>query len=60
MTFTSRDLEQGYSFQVHNHDWEVIDIEGLHLVRRQSRTYANKSKKPKKGWSNAGRRRRFG
>ena len=25
MTFTSRQLEQGYDFRVHNHNWEVID-----------------------------------
>ena len=26
--------EQGYDFRVHHHDWEVIDMDGLKLIRR--------------------------
>lgn len=58
MTFTSRQLEQGYDFRVHNHDWEVVDCEGLKLIKRTTKKRTNR--KPKAGWSRAGRRKRFG
>ena len=57
MTFTSRQLEQGYDFRVHNHNWEVIDCEGLKVIHRPTK---KRSRKPKAGWSRAGRKRRFG
>ena len=59
MTYSSRELEQGYSFKVHNHDWEIADCEGLHLVRRRSKA-STVPRKPEKGWSRAGQKRRFG
>ena len=52
MTFTSRQLEQGYDFRVHNHNWE-----GLKVIHRPTK---KRSRKPKAGWSRAGRKRRFG
>lgn len=57
MTFTSRQLEQGYDFRVHNHNWEVIDCEGLKVIHRPTK---KRSRKPRAGWSRAGRKRRFG
>lgn len=55
------DNEQGLAFQVHEHNWEPVDFEGINLIRRpvaaeETEVVPQRSK----GWSNAGRRRRFG
>ncbi|KAA8721561.1 type I-E CRISPR-associated endoribonuclease Cas2e [Corynebacterium phocae] len=60
MTFPSRESEQGYDFEVLNHEWEVVDADGLKLVRRPRKTRPSQSDAPKPGWSRAGRKRRFG
>ena len=33
----SQRSEQGFGIQVHNHTWEAIDLDGLTLMRRQSK-----------------------
>jgi CRISPR-associated protein Cas2 len=51
--------EQGLAFQVHDHDWQPVDFEGINLMLRPaSPDEATPTRKP--GWSNAGRRRRYG
>ncbi|MCS4492460.1 type I-E CRISPR-associated endoribonuclease Cas2e [Corynebacterium sp. ES2715-CONJ3] len=59
MTFTTREYEQGYGFRVHNHEWEIVDVEGVNLVRRPSKARRAQEVKPKVGWSRAGRKHRF-
>ncbi|CEG94787.1 type I-E CRISPR-associated endoribonuclease Cas2e [Propionibacterium freudenreichii] len=51
--------EQGFDFKVHRHDWEVVDLEGLKLMRRP-RTPDRASSGMRSGWSNAAKRRRWG
>lgn len=51
--------EQGFDFEVHRHDWEVVDMEGLRLIRRPrdpDRTVGGM----RRGWSDAAKRRRWG
>ena len=55
--------EQGLAFEVHNHDWKPIDVEGLTLMLRPSGS--TEDARPggavtAKGWSAASKRRRFG
>lgn len=57
--------EQGLAFQVHDHNWEPIDIEGITLMLRPAAQPAAPAPEPGKrdpgrGWSNASKRRRFG
>jgi CRISPR-associated protein Cas2 len=57
--------EQGLAFQVHEHNWEPIDIEGITLMlrpaARSQKPAAEPGKRdPNRGWSNASKRRRFG
>lgn len=56
MVFSARN-EQGLDFRVHNHNWEVVDVDGLRLMRRplQGSDSANPMRK---GWSKASRYRR--
>ena len=55
----SANNEQGLAFQVHDHDWQPIDIEGINLMLRPARqATTNDTDIPKKGWSNAAKRRR--
>ena len=54
------DNEQGLAFQVHEHDWLPVDIEGINLMLRpapQATTNDTDSSR-KTGWSNAAKRRR--
>ncbi|MFD8494831.1 type I-E CRISPR-associated endoribonuclease Cas2e [Amycolatopsis sp. NPDC059657] len=53
------DNEQGLEFEVHRHDWIPVDFEGIQLMLRPAENNANDDGH-KKGWSNAGRRRRYG
>ncbi|MDQ2636988.1 MAG: type I-E CRISPR-associated endoribonuclease Cas2, partial [Actinomycetota bacterium] len=51
--------EQRLSFQVHDHHWEPVDLDGITLIRRPT------GRKPYNpavavGWSKASKRRRFG
>lgn len=51
--------EQRLEFQVHGHDWEPVDIDGLSLIRRPHTGQALQSAaKPRAGWSKASRYRR--
>ena len=34
MAYTSRN-EQGFSFEVLNHDWQPVDFEGISLIKRK-------------------------
>ena len=60
----SADNEQGLAFEVHQHSWVPVDHEGVHLMlrpaAREQTEGGSGSNMQKKGWSNAGRRRRFG
>jgi CRISPR-associated protein Cas2 len=54
--------EQGLAFQVHNHHWTPIDVEGIHLMLRPNdtdNTTPNSATPRKPGWSNASKRRRY-
>lgn len=51
--------EQRLSFEVHDHQWEPIDLDGITLIRRPSQQYVHNPAAPK-GWSKASKRRRFG
>ena len=57
----SANNEQGLAFQVHEHNWQPIDIEGINLMLRPAaHTNDNHANRPKQGWSNAAKRRRYG
>lgn len=51
--------EQRLSFQVHNHHWQPVDLDGVTLIRRPSERSIYNPALPR-GWSNASKRRRFG
>jgi CRISPR-associated protein Cas2 len=48
--------EQRLAFKVHQHDWEVVDLDGLKLMRRPSEAKA--ANPMRHGWSAASRKRR--
>lgn len=48
--------EQRLEFKVHQHDWEIVDLDGLKLMRRPKE--ATSSNPMRKGWSQASHRRR--
>lgn len=57
--------EQGLDFRVHGHHWDPIDIDGISLMLRPAPAPAepgqpHHAQRPKTGWSNAAKRRRFG
>lgn len=54
------DNEQGFTFRTHDHAWHPVDHEGLTLIRRPKADSPSTTPTPKKGWSNAAKRRRFG
>ncbi|MEV0294850.1 type I-E CRISPR-associated endoribonuclease Cas2e [Nocardia sp. NPDC050710] len=49
--------EQRLAFQTHRHDWEPIDIDGIHLMLRPHTSDA-KTGGARPGWSKASRYRR--
>lgn len=49
--------EQGYGFRSHRHHWDVIDVEGLTLMRRPVERQAEVSAL-RRGWSTASKQRR--
>lgn len=51
--------EQGYGFRSHRHHWEVVDVDGLTLMKRPEEPRPD-SGVLRKGWSAASRRRRAG
>jgi CRISPR-associated protein Cas2 len=57
MVFQARG-EQRLSFEVHDHHWTPVDIDGITLIRRPAEPLPNAALPT--GWSKAARRRRFG
>ena len=55
MVFNRRG-DQGLAFKVHRHDWEVVDMDGLALMRRPAEQSPTQPMRP--GWSAAARRLR--
>jgi CRISPR-associated protein Cas2 len=55
----STNNEQGFTFATHDHKWHPVDHEGLTLIRRPKQPSATTST-PRRGWSKASKRRRFG
>lgn len=50
------DTEQGYAFQVHRHDWEPVDVEGVTLMLRPAPPTDPDAPPPparEQGWSSA-------
>lgn len=59
MVYPDRSTEQGYSYRVHRHDWEVVDVEGISLIRRPlSQRRKKENAGLKAGWSKPAQRRR--
>ncbi|MFF4147376.1 type I-E CRISPR-associated endoribonuclease Cas2e [Streptomyces sp. NPDC001698] len=53
--------EQGFIFRTNDHAWHPVDHEGLTLIRRpNAQSSSNAATTPRKGWSNASKRRRYG
>jgi CRISPR-associated protein Cas2 len=53
--------EQGFTFRTHDHAWHPVDHEGLTLIRRpNAQSSSHAATTPRKGWSNASKRRRYG
>ncbi|MEJ3745562.1 type I-E CRISPR-associated endoribonuclease Cas2e [Actinomycetes bacterium KLBMP 9797] len=50
--------EQRLCFQVHDHRWQPVDLDGITLIRRPTERETYNPALPK-GWSKASRRRRF-
>lgn len=46
--------EQGLDFEVHNHHWEPVEVDGVHLIRRPTNPSTSIVRK---GWSLAAQRR---
>src|SRR5690348_8967765 len=55
----SANNEQGLTFQVHDHNWHPIDIEGIQLMLRPAAPTTQAETTPNKGWSDAAKRRRY-
>ncbi|OYO17767.1 type I-E CRISPR-associated endoribonuclease Cas2 [Enemella evansiae] len=53
----SADNEQRLDFRVHRHDWEVVDLDGVSLIRRPHDSDTTKNPM-KPGWSKAAKYRR--
>lgn len=49
--------EPRLEFRAHRHDWDVVDVDGLTLVRRPTAD-GSRDTGPRPGWSNAARWRR--
>lgn len=59
MVYPARN-EQHLAFKVHRSDWQVVDCDGLELVKRPDQTgNASQSGASRRGWSNASRYRRI-
>lgn len=50
--------EQGLAFEVHRHDWEPIDVDGVQLMRRPVAGTGRPRRDLRPGWSNASKYRR--
>lgn len=56
MVFSAK-TEQDLDFRVHRHDWEVVDFDGLKLIKRPTAQEAP-ANPMRPGWSNAAKYRR--
>lgn len=56
----STNNEQGFAFETFEHQWRPVDHEGMTLIRRPRKREEKFVGPPKKGWSKASKRRRFG
>ncbi|MGW8434586.1 type I-E CRISPR-associated endoribonuclease Cas2e [Nocardiopsis sp. NPDC055879] len=59
----STDTEQGFAFETFEHQWRPVDHEGMTLIQRPRKPEEPVKRSvgpPKKGWSKASKRRRFG
>ncbi|MFD6357441.1 type I-E CRISPR-associated endoribonuclease Cas2e [Nocardia tengchongensis] len=56
MIYSTRS-EQRLAFKVHRHEWEPVELDGVHLMRRP-RTNDTKPSGPRAGWSKASRYRK--
>ncbi|WP_431784442.1 type I-E CRISPR-associated endoribonuclease Cas2e [Streptomyces chumphonensis] len=56
------DNEQGFTFRTHDHAWHPADHEGVTLIHRPKAKPLDPAPTttPRRGWSNASKRRRFG
>lgn len=55
--------EQGLAFQVHDHEWQPVDFEGINLMLRPApidESALNSGTPRSVGWSRASKRRRYG
>lgn len=52
--------EQRLRFEVKNHHWKTVDLDGLTLMMRPRAAGKNGPSELKPGWSKAGARRRYG
>lgn len=52
------DTEQRLDFLVHRHDWQLVDLDGVTLVKRPAQTLEAPSNPMRRGWSNAAKYRR--
>jgi CRISPR-associated protein Cas2 len=62
MVYTANN-EQGLAFEVHEHNWAPVDFDGINLMLRptpRTKPISEGNESPKKGWSNASNRRRYG
>jgi CRISPR-associated protein Cas2 len=64
MVFTANN-EQGLAFEVHEHNWEPVDVDGITLMLRPAPRPTEpitgpSIEDPDRGWSSASKRRRFG
>lgn len=58
MIYPDPTKEQGYTYLVHRHNWDVVDIEGLALIRRPPKRTADSETGLKPGWSRESGKRR--
>ncbi|MFJ4652107.1 type I-E CRISPR-associated endoribonuclease Cas2e [Nocardia sp. NPDC088792] len=56
MIYSTRS-EQRLAFKVHRHEWEPVDIDGIHLMHRPH-TNSPAAGRPRAGWSKASRYRK--
>jgi CRISPR-associated protein Cas2 len=62
MVYTASN-EQGLAFEVHEHNWQPVDFEGVNLMLRPaagSTAPDATDRSSKNGWSNVSKRRRYG
>ncbi|MFI6869227.1 type I-E CRISPR-associated endoribonuclease Cas2e [Nocardia sp. NPDC050406] len=58
MIYSTRS-KQRLAFKVHRHEWEPVDIDGIHLIRRPH-TNTSQPTGTRGGWSKASRYRKAG